>query len=110
MSFFFKTLERVVQWRLKETAALYHCNQHAFRSGHCTEHALSHMVDLVEKALFHGNVALAVYLDIQGAFDTLSSSAIAKGMRGHGDEENLTQWFTQYLQHRVSNISGQTAR
>jgi hypothetical protein len=52
MSFFFKTLERLVQWRLEETASPYHRNQHAFRSGHCTEHALSHMTDLAERALF----------------------------------------------------------
>ena len=106
MSFFFKTLERLVQWRMDETADPFHANQHAFRAGHCTEHALSHMTDLIEKALFKGNVALAVYLDIQGAFDTLSSSAIAKGMREHAVEENLIGWFTQYLQHRVCTVAG----
>jgi hypothetical protein len=107
MSFFFTTLERLVLWRLEETASPYHRNQHAFRSGHCTEHALSHMTDLVERALFGQQVALACFLDIQGAFDTLSSTAIAKGMRKHGVEEDLTQWFTQYLQHRVCKVSGQ---
>jgi hypothetical protein len=28
-------------------------------------------------------------------------------MREHGVEEDLTQWFTQYLQHRVCKVSGQ---
>jgi hypothetical protein len=107
MSFLFKTLERLVQWRLEETASPYHLNQHAFRSGHCTEHALSHMTDLAEKALYKGRVALAVFLDIQGAFDTLSGAAIAKGMRHQGVEENITCWFTKYLSHRTCTVSGQ---
>jgi ribonuclease HI/retron-type reverse transcriptase len=108
MSFLLKTLERLVQWRLETTAAPYHRNQHAFRTGHCTEHALSHMTDLAEKALHRQHVALAVFLDIEGAFDTLSSEAIGRGMRKHGVEENLTLWYTQYLRHRVCRVAGQT--
>jgi hypothetical protein len=108
MSFFFKTLERLVQWRLEENSSTDHLNQHAFRKGHCSEHALSHMTDLAEQALFKGHVCLAVFLDIQGAFDTLSSTAIASGMRSHRVENDLTQWFTKFLQHQVSSISGQT--
>jgi hypothetical protein len=34
------------------------------------------MTDLAEKALYKGRVALAVFLDIQGAFDTLSGAAM----------------------------------
>jgi ribonuclease HI len=108
MSFLFKTLERLVQWRLETTAAPYHRNQHAFRSGHCTEHALSHMTDLAEKALHRKHVALAVFLDIQGAFDTLSSEAVERGMRKHGVEEKLTSWYTQYLRHRICKVAGQS--
>ena len=106
MSFFFKALERLVQWRMDDTASPYHRNQHAFRTGHCTEHALSQMTDTIERGLFKGWVVLAVYLDIQGAFDTLSSPAIARGMRNHGVEPDLTSWFTQYLQHRVCSVKG----
>ena len=108
MSVLFKTLERLVQWRLETTAAPYHRNQHAFRSGHCTEHALSHMTDLAEKALHRKHVALAVFLDIQGAFDTLSSEAVERGMQKHGVEEKLTSWYTQYLRHRICKVAGQS--
>jgi retron-type reverse transcriptase len=108
MSFLFKTLERLVQWHLEETAAPYHRNQHAFRSGHCTEHALSHMTDLAEKALHRQHVALTVFLDIQSSFDTLTSEAIGRGMRKHGVEENLTPWYTQYHQHRTCNVKSQS--
>jgi hypothetical protein len=65
------------------------------------------MTDLAKRALFGQQVALACFLDIQGAFDMLSSTAIVKGMREHGVEEDLTQWFTQYLQHQVCEVSGQ---
>lgn len=107
MPFFFKTIERLVQWRLEEKASPYHRNQHAFRTGHCTEHALSQMTDQIEKALFQGHVALVVYLDIQGAFDTLSGTAISRGMREHGVERDLTLWFTKYLKHRICQVQGQ---
>jgi hypothetical protein len=66
------------------------------------------MTDLAEKALLRQHVALAVFLDIEGAFDTLSSKAIGRSMRKHGVEENLTLWYTQYLRHRVCRVAGQT--
>jgi hypothetical protein len=48
------------------------------------------MTDLAEKPLHSKHVALAVFLDIQGAFDTLSSEAVERGMQKHGVEEKLT--------------------
>jgi hypothetical protein len=37
MLFFFKALERLVQWRMDATALPLDKEQHAFRKGHCTE-------------------------------------------------------------------------
>jgi hypothetical protein len=51
MPFFFKVLERLTQWHMAAHAAAFHPDQHAFRKGHCTKNALSHMVDTVERAV-----------------------------------------------------------
>jgi hypothetical protein len=83
MPVLFKALERLVKWHIEQHSETFHSNQHAFRKGHCTENALSHMADAIESSIFKGNIALAVFLDIQGAFDNLTSTAIATGMAAH---------------------------
>jgi hypothetical protein len=50
-------------------------------------------VDTAEKAILRRNVALAVFLDIKGAFDNLTTESIEDGMNSHGAEDELTGWF-----------------
>jgi retron-type reverse transcriptase len=100
MPFLLKTLERLVQWRMQEKAEPFHPDQHAFRKGHCTENALSKMVDTAEKAILRKQVAIVVFLDIKGPFENLSSKAIEDGLNGHKEENDLTEWFCSYLNSR----------
>jgi hypothetical protein len=51
MPFLFKALEKMVQWRMGAHSASFHKDQHTFRKGHCTENALSHMVDTKESTI-----------------------------------------------------------
>jgi hypothetical protein len=51
-------------------------------------------------------VALAVFLDIKGAFDNLTSNSISAGMNAHRVEEELTDWFCNYLNSRFCRIKG----
>jgi hypothetical protein len=44
MPFLFKTLEQLSKWHLEQHATPLHKDQHAFRKGHCTKNALSHMI------------------------------------------------------------------
>jgi retron-type reverse transcriptase len=106
MPLFFKALERLVQWCMDATALPLDKEQHAFRKGHCTEGALSQLVDTVERALHHRQKALVVYLDIKGPFDNLNSSTIAQGMVEHGVEEEDVHWFEGYLQSRYCSVKG----
>jgi hypothetical protein len=96
MPFLLKTLERLVQWRMQEKAEPFHPDKHAFRKGHCTENA----VDAAEKAILRKQVAIAVFLDIKGTFNNLSSEAIEDGLNGHKVENYLTEWFCSYLNSR----------
>jgi hypothetical protein len=49
MPFLFKTLERLVKWKIEAHALSFDKHQHAFRKSHCTENALSYVVDRLEK-------------------------------------------------------------
>ena len=73
----------------------------------CAENALSGVVDRAEKALSTKKVALAVFLDIEGAFDNATSHAIEKGMREHGVDEDCIQWFVNFLNKRITTVRGQ---
>jgi hypothetical protein len=93
MPFLFKAMERMVKWHVAEHANAFHPDQHAFRKGHSTENALSHMADAIEEHILTGKNALAVFLDIKGAFDNLSSATIANGMRNHNVDEDIMKRY-----------------
>jgi hypothetical protein len=78
------------------------------RKDHCTENALSHMVDRIERAMIEKQAALVVFLDIKGAFDNLHSEVIAHGMCKHDIDEDIILWLQNYLDHRYCRIKGST--
>ena len=107
MSFIMKGLERIILWHLEATAFKDHPlnkNQHAFRKGYSTESALSNMTEYIEQALIKNQYALGVYLDIQGAFDNVTTDAMIKGMRKKKVDENIIKWYKQFLQTRQIEI------
>jgi hypothetical protein len=75
----FKTLERLVLWRLEDTALKHnpmHKNQHAFRRGHSTEIPLSELTNYIEQAFINKEYVVSVFLDIIGAFNNVSHQAM----------------------------------
>jgi hypothetical protein len=104
MPFLFKTLERLVKWQMEQHATSYHKDQHAFRKGHCTENALSHMVDSIEKGFKQKKVVLAVFLDIKVAFANLSTEVIVHGMHKHDVDDEITDWLNGYLDNRYCRV------
>ena len=112
-SFFFKTLERLMIWEIERTSLTqipYHPNQHAFRKGHSTDTALSEAVQRIEKAFKNKNYYLAVFLDIEGAFDNITNEAIIQGMKSHNIPEHILSWYQHYLHNRTcfSTLGGET--
>ena len=106
-SFCFKTLERLVLWHMEQTTFRrkdFHPRQHAFRKGHSTELALSQVVDKIESAIYDQKLAVAVFLDIEGAFDNLDTAAAVKAMKGHGVEPTVVKWYSHYLKNRTSHV------
>ncbi|KAL1448444.1 hypothetical protein WDU94_012211 [Cyamophila willieti] len=101
-SFLLKTLERLVDWHLEEDllSRIPHSpNQHAYQRGKSTETALNELVTKIEMALNNQEIAMAVFLDIEGAFDNTSLNAIAKSVSGAG--RTISEWVDQLLKTRT---------
>ena len=106
--FLFKTLEKLVLWEANNTCLVthpMHKNQHAFRSNHSCEVALSKVITKIEKAILNGQYALGVFLDIQGAFDNITHKAIESALIKHNFPPNIVHWYTNYIQNRSCTIT-----
>jgi hypothetical protein len=100
-SFLFKGLEKIVQKHINVTL---HKNQHAFRQGRSTDSALSRTVDLIEKAIQQGQYCLAVFLDIEGAFDNLAHNAVETALNNHDVDPMIIKWYMQYMRNRIATL------
>ena len=113
MSFVFKTLERLVLWHVEESALKHfplHRNQHAFRRGHSTEAALSKMVSFIEETYAKKEIAVVVFLDIEGAYDNTSTRAVVAGMVKHGFPSEIINWYEFYLLNRTCEMEAGGAK
>lgn len=100
-----KALERLIYWYMQSTSLERHPfvqNQFAFRSGYSTDTAIHSLVARVETSMAAGEFAVAVFLDIEGAFDNATISSMVKGMRRHGVDEGLVRFITHMLCTRVA--------
>lgn len=108
LSFLFKTLEKLVYWHIESTALTYkpfHPNQHAFRKGFSTDTALTTLTNRIERAITTGHSTLAAFLDIEGAFDNITTEAIVAGMEFHHIPTYLIKWYHEYLLNRSSTTT-----
>ena len=105
-NFFLKGLERLITWEMDSRLKYYpiHPNQHGFQIGKGTEAALSNTCDYIEQFVLRRKYCLGVFLDITSAYDSMSIDHIRSSLYLHGGEENLVEWYYQYLSHRVLHI------
>ena len=107
-SFFFKTMERLILWKL-DTGIFktnpIHKEQYAFRKGCSTEGALTKTVGMIESAIANRKLAMALFVDIEGAFDNLSTDAAVHAMKNHKLPAKIIKWFEFYLRNRSSSIT-----
>ena len=103
-SFMLKTLERLVCWHVERnyfTKKPIHSNQWAFKPGGGTLPPLHKLVEKVERTFHQKEIAVAVFLDIRGAFDNISVQAIGKAMRDRGWPKMICSWITNMLSERL---------
>ena len=107
-NYFLKGLEKLCVWRvdIELIKKPIHCNQHGFQKGKSTETAISKTVNTIEKYLDNKQFCVGVFLDIQGAFDTICPKYIKKCLQEHVQTEDLIEWYYNYLTHRNLKSGG----
>lgn len=103
MSFILKTMEKLVDQKIRKTDRLdekLHKNQHAYREGKGTATALDEAATILENCLEKGGKAIAVYLDIKGAFDQTAYSTTTSSLAGLGVKDWTINWVKALLSNR----------
>lgn len=102
-SFLLKTLERILDEYLrgKFNPILISGSQHAYIKGKSTETALHEVVLTIEKSLEYSQFTLAAFLDIEGAFNNVTTEAIIGGLQSIGTDPTIANWITTALTSRV---------
>jgi hypothetical protein len=106
MPFIFKTLEKTIATHINDaalTANPLDDSQFGFVKGVSTENALSKVLDKIESAYHQGQYAVALFLDISGAFDNIKTDSIVRAFVKRGIEPSICKWYTQYLENRIAH-------
>ena len=106
--FIFKLLERVSSWyiihkTLKESPL--NKRQHAYRTGKCTESAISQVLNQAEKGLLNRSYTLACFIDISSAFDRLDPTKAIEALIKKGVPTSIAHWYEDYLKNRYLNMT-----
>ena len=85
-----------------------HSNQHGFQKGKSTDTAISKTVNVIENHMNQGKYCIGLFLDIQGAFDTISPEHIKETLLEQGGHSGMINWYYNYLVHRnlIADIGG----
>jgi ribonuclease HI len=103
MSFLLKTLERMIVWHLLETKGVtLHKRQYAYQAGKSTEAALHPLVCRLEDAVYGGQFALSVLIDIEGAFSNTTFRSMEEAMIRFQVPPVIRRWVRFMLRTRVA--------
>jgi hypothetical protein len=96
-------MEKILDLHIRETILVrnpLHNDQFAFQDGKSTVTALHNLVYKVERSLNNKEIALGVFLDIEGAFDNTSYDSIERAATRKGVETSTTGWIRAMLESR----------
>lgn len=102
-SFLLKTMERILDKYIRDKVNLnsaLHENQFAYRPGRSTESALHQLVSRIEENLEVKEIALAAFLDIEGAFSNTSFHSMVKALEECGVSKTVVRWVSAMLNSR----------
>jgi ribonuclease HI len=85
------------------TGALHH-NQFGFRAGVSTDTALHRVVYKLEKAMSQGEYALALFMDIENAFPTVSFEGIERALTRINLQPGIQRWITRMVENRSTTV------
>jgi ribonuclease HI len=113
MSFILKTLEKLLDKNIrihdiKDTGLSP--KQFAYQEGKGTETALHDIITTIEESFKKRETAIAVFIDIEGAFDNTAFSIIENAARDKGINPVAIEWIKAMLKNRVIRARSETSR
>lgn len=106
-SFMLKTMEKVcVDWLWTKVLVdrPIHDSQHAYRAGRSTETALHKLVGIVEHSMEVGEDVVAVFMDIEGAFDRVNHELLVEVLKSRRVHPKAVQWIAAVLSGRIIEV------
>ena len=105
---FSKILEKLMSNRLSsflENNNLFSPKQFGFRKNHSTVHPLMHFINTLSKANNKKLYTIAIFCDLQKAFDTVDFSILLNKLENLGVRGMELEWFRNYLSNRKQFVS-----
>lgn len=102
-SFLLKILERLIDTYLRQSidSRLLSPSQHAYSKGKSVETALHSLVSAIERSLNYKEFSMVAFMDIEGAFNNVTPSAIINALDGLGVDKALGALIYQLLTGRI---------
>jgi len=100
-------MERLVDRFLKDEILVLqplHPIQHAYQAGKSVETALHQLVVRAEKTLYQQEIAIGVFLDIEGAFGNTSYDSMCPAFTRHGVDQTIIRWIRATLEGRYKSL------
>jgi hypothetical protein len=107
-SFVLKTLEKLIDRYLRDEIlrmSPLSDSQHAYLPGRSTETAIYELTHALEKSMNGERGSLAVFLDIEGAFDRVPVRTVLRALRERNVDESIVDWISCLLSHRRVELS-----
>jgi len=107
-SFLLKTMERLVHRILRDDLLALkplHPSQYAYQAGKSVETALYQLVVRVDKAPDQQEIALGVFLDIEGAFKITSYDSMCAALARHGVDRTIVRGIRAILEGRLTTAT-----
>lgn len=98
-----KTFERMLTTRLKfflESAEIIEEEQAGFRNGMSTSNSIMKFVHAMKSGFNSKKSSLAVFVDFQGAYDTICRKNLLSKLSMYGIEGRMLGWFGRFLAQR----------
>ena len=105
-SFILKSMERILDCYIREKCLRFPIfyNQHAYIKGRSTVTAIHKLTGILEKSMNYKENALAVFLDVEGAFDNTSFETIMDALNNFGVPIIVSNWILNMLKSRLLSV------
>ena len=107
LPYFSKFIEKIVHNRLYDYFDKFNLlneSQFGFRKNHSTYMPLLLLQSAVSEAIDVGKVILALFLDLQKAFDTVNHQILLYKLESYGIRGVVLYWFQNYLSNRRQRV------